>query len=369
MKQINNMKRKTIILLFLLISIFIIQSCSHKKKAKGPEDEIHVISDSLEYILVEEALKETFGKIIHTPQPEELFHLKRHSINNLNQLKQKKNIILLAPLNSGSYTSKYLESLLDSTVNKMISEDSVFVINKHDLWAEDQLVMILSAKNIDQLRSKIIEKKEDLFYYFRDKSNKRLAKGLYNPRFEQKNIEAKFLNNYGWMMYIQADYQLALEKPEDNFVWLRRGINSDMERWIFVHWIENSSPEFLEVDSITTIRNRLTQKYYRTADDTAYVELYDDFRINSEVNFNGRYALMTQGLWRFNDKSMGGPFICYTFYDENTGRIYMLDASILAPKYFKKSLLQQVDVLLHSFKTEDEIDPIRKKEILEELEE
>jgi hypothetical protein len=46
----------------------------------------------------------------------------------------------------------------------------------------------------------------------------------------------------------------------------------------------------------------------------------------------------------------------------------MLDASILAPKYLKKSLLQQVDVLLHSFKTESEVDPIRKEEILEELE-
>jgi len=46
----------------------------------------------------------------------------------------------------------------------------------------------------------------------------------------------------------------------------------------------------------------------------------------------------------------------------------MLDASIFAPKYLKKNLLQQVDVLLHSFKTEKEIPTERKKEILEELE-
>jgi hypothetical protein len=77
---------------------------------------------------------------------------------------------------------------------------------------------------------------------------------------------------------------------------------------------------------------------------------------------------MTQGLWRFNDNSGGGPFINYTFYDEDTKRIYMLDASIFAPKYLKKSIIQQVDVLLHSFKTEKEISPEHKKEILEELE-
>ena len=58
----------------------------------------------------------------------------------------------------------------------------------------------------------------------------------------------------------------------------------------------------------------------------------------------------------------------YTFYDEETARIYMLDASIFAPKYYKKSLIQQVDVLLHSFKTESEVDPVKKTELMEELE-
>jgi hypothetical protein len=362
------MNRKITTLSIIIISALLLQNCSTKKKAKGPEDEIHVIADSSEFLIVEDALDKTFGKIINTPQPEQLFQIKRQNLNNLKQLQLKKNLVILAPLNSGSYTSKYLESILDSNVTKLVLDDSVFVINRYDLWAQDQLVMILTAKDIESLESKIISQKDDLFYYFREKSNKRLAKGLYNSRFEQKDVEAKLLSNYGWLMYIQADYQLAMDKPEDNFVWLRRGVNTDMERWIFVHWIEDSSPEFLEVDSITSVRNMLTKKYYRTTDDSAYVELYDDFRMNSEVNFNGRYALMTQGLWRFNDQSMGGPFISYTFYDEETRRIYMLDASILAPKYLKKSLLQQVDVLLHSFKTESEVDPIRKEEILEELE-
>lgn len=358
---------KTPILILISILFFSLQSCSNKKKAKGPEDEIFVIADSSEYLVIKDALKETFGKIIQTPQPEELFSIKRRSINDLNSLKLKKNIIIAAPINSGSYTSQYLESIIDSSVEKLILNDSVYIINKYDLWAENQLVMILTSNDINKLASIIRNNKDDLFYHFRESSNNRIAKGLYNTRFEQKGIEAKLLSNYGWMMYIQADYQIAMEKPEDNFVWLRRGVNSDMERWVFIHWIENSTPDFLDVDSISNERDRLTKKYYRTTDDSAYVELYDEYRMNSEVNFNGKYALMTQGLWRFNDLSMGGPFISYSFYDEKTRRIYMLDGSILAPKYFKKNIIQQIDVLLHSFKTEDEVNPIKKEEILEEL--
>ena len=364
------MKTKLFLIAFIILSTLFIQSCDNKKKAKGLEDEIHVIADSAEFLIIQEALQKTFGKIIHTPQPEELFTIKRHSINDLNSLKLKKNIIIAAPIKSGSYTSQYLNTIIDSTVKNMIDNDSVFVINKYDLWAQNQLVMILTARDIDKLVENINKKKDDLFYYFRESSNKRLALGLYNPKFEQRKLEAELLTKYKWMIYVQADYQLALDKPEDNFVWLRRGVNTDSERWIFVHWIENSTPEFLHVDSIANERDALTKKYYRTSDETTFVELYNDSvaaTMNSEVNFNGRYALMTQGLWRFNDNSGGGPFISYTFYDEATRRIYMLDASIFAPKYFKKNLIQSVDVLLHSFKTESEVDSVKKEELLEEL--
>ncbi len=60
----------------------------------------------------------------------------------------------------------------------------------------------------------IIQKKDDLFYYFRDASNKRFAKGLYNKKFEQRKVEANLLKNYKWMMYIQADYTLGIWKNQ-----------------------------------------------------------------------------------------------------------------------------------------------------------
>ncbi len=363
------MKNKLSIFLFFVFSfLLLLSSCSTKRKAKGREDEIFVLADSSEYIQVKEELKKAFGKIIYTPQPEALFKLKRKSINALEKLKRKKNILIVAPVSSGSYTSKYLKKILGEKVKNLILKDSVYVINKYNLWAKNQLVMILTAPDINKLKERIVKNKDELLYYFRDFSNKRIAQGLYNPKFEKKKIEAKMLSKYGWIIYVQADYTLAMEKPEDNFVWLRRGVNTDMERWIFVHWLNNASPEFLNKDSIDNERDRLTEKYYRTSDDKAYVVHYNDYKTEKEVNFNNRYAVMTQGLWRFSDNSGGGPFINYTFYDEDTKRIYMLDASIFAPKYLKKSIIQQVDVLLHSFKTEKEIKQERKKEILEELE-
>lgn len=369
-KEITFSKTKLNLTLFILFSfsMLIFISCGEAQKpAVGNEDEIIVFADSTEYYNLENSLLTVFGKIIYTPQPENLFVLTRKNIDELEKYRTRKNIIIIAPLNSGSEVSKYIDGMLSSDVKNLVNKDSISVINKHDLWAKNQLLMIITAPNMEKLNQKILGEHENLLHHFQKISDKRLFQSLYNEKFERKDIEAKFLKDYGWMIYVQSDFHLAQNKPEDNFVWLRRSPGTDMERWIFVHWLDNVSPAMLNRDSIYSIRNKLTGKYYRTSDDASYVEISDDYKTTLEVNFLGRYALMTQGLWRMNDGSMGGPFINYTFYDQPTKRLYMLDGSIYAPKYYKKKLIQQVDVILQSFLTEREVKKEMKEELMDEL--
>ena len=367
--KMNFYNAKSITLLVFLTSLFLfsLTSCGGKGQALGLEDEIIVIADSLEYYEFEDELLTVFSKIIYTPQPEKLFELNRKSIAELESLKRRKNVIIIAPLNSGGRVSKYIENSLDSTVAAMVERGEEFVFNKHDLWATGQLVMFVTAPSITQLENNLLQNSENLLHFFKKASDERLYRNLYNPKFEKKDVEAQLLNDYGWIIYVQQDFHKALDKPEDNFVWLRRAPGSDMERWIFVNWIDNASPEFLHPDSVIKLRNRLTHDHYRSSDDDNYVEIADDYLTTSEVNFKGKYAIMTQGLWRMDDKSMGGPFVNYTFYDEETRRIYMLDGAIYAPKYYKKRLIQQVDVVLHSFMTKSELSEEKIATLMKEL--
>jgi hypothetical protein len=357
--------------LLFLVSILFVYGCDAKRPAVGEEHEILVVADSVEYLQLEPILKEVFSKVIYTPQPEELFNLRRVKLSDYSSKQHRKNIILVAPLNSGSYVSDYIKSILDSNVLPLVQSGKEFVFNKHDVWALDQLVMILTAPDMETLIQKISDNRDDLLYYFQKISNKRLFKSLYNAKYERRDIEAKLLKEYGWIIYVQADFLLAKDVPEDNFVWLRRAAHTDMERWIFVHWEDNASPALLNADSIAAIRNRLTSKHYVNMDNSAHVIIADEQApfnlVVSEVNFNGKYALMTQGFWRFSDHDGGGPFISYSFYDENTSRFYMIDGSIFAPKYYKKKLIQQVDVTLQSFMTKEELSPDKIESLMDEL--
>jgi len=366
------MRKKSLQLLTGIFAIllfnFILSSCGPQKpKSVGNDDEIIVIADSLQYEELEGTLLQVFSKIIYTPQPEKLFELTRKDLKDINSIKRRKNVILIAPFNSDTPVAHYIKGMLDSTVTALVEKDSIFVMNKYNLWAQEQLVMVLTSPTIEMLNKNILNDFENLLYYFRNISNKRLYSSLYNARYERKDVEAQFLRDYGWIIYVQADFQLSMNKPNDNFVWLRRSPGTDMERWIFIHWIENASPEYLNQEFIINERNKITAKYYRTADDVSYVEIADDYLTTTEENFQGKYALMTEGLWRMNDKTMGGPFVNYTFYDENTQRIYMLDGSIYAPKFYKKKLIQQLDVILKSFMTKAEMSQEKIEDLMDEL--
>jgi hypothetical protein len=359
--------KKVVTFLSVAIIGILLASCNAKKPAIGLEDEIFVFADSTEYYNLEGTLLDVFAKIIYTPQPEKLFKLKRKDISLLGEFQNRKNIIIAAPLNSNSETAKFIKSILDSNVTKLVMEDSVHVINKYDLWAKNQLVMILTAPTLEKLKKDILFDHDNLVKYFQKISNQRLYQKLYARIYEKKKTEAKLLEKYGWIIYVQTDFILAKDDSVNNFVWLRRAPNTNVERWIFVKWIDNATPVYLNKDSVYALRNRITQKYYRASDDTSYVEIADNYLTTTPVNFKGRYALMTQGLWRMTDQSMGGPFVNYTFYDEKSHRLYMLDGSIYAPKYRKKQIIQQVDVLLQSFLTKDELSKDRIEDLLDEL--
>jgi len=356
--------KKFLIILISLLSLVMI-SCNTQKPARGFEDEIIVIADSVEYNEMLGSLQSVFEKEIYTPQPEKLFTLKRKSVASLDNDDRYKNIIIAAPLNSGSRTSDYIKTIVDSTVENKLATDSSFIAYKEDLWAKNQMVAVISANTMKELDEKIMRNSDNLLYTFQKISDERLYENLYNPTYEKKDIEGKFLKEYGWVIYVQADFVLALDKPQDHFVWLRRSPGSDMERWLFVYWIDNATPDYLVQDSIKVIRNRLTKKFYQTSDDASYVVVAEDYFVVNEVNFNGRYALFTQGLWELNIKGMGGPFVNYFFYDEKTRRIYMIDGSVYAPRYYKRNLIQQMDVTLQSFRTESELSKDRIEDLLD----
>jgi hypothetical protein len=110
----------------------------------------------------------------------------------------------------------------------------------------------------------------------------------------------------------------------------------------------------------------LTRKYLR-GNVQGFINI--DYRRSLEteqVTFLDRYGYESRGLWymavpvegsdELRPVGGGGPFINYTFYDQATDRVYMLDGSVYAPDFDKLSFIRHMEVMARTFRTAEEIE-------------
>ncbi|MBC8180073.1 DUF4837 family protein [candidate division KSB1 bacterium] len=330
---------------FPSLIVFLFLQCTSKKISLGYNDRIYVIADSSLWAETESLLRETFEKPLVTPQHETVFTLYN---GNLNFFKNYNNLIFLTSLDEEGDVSDFIQkSLLPGLLERV--EQGSYLFTKENEWAYNQYVMFLVSTNKDTLKQKISKNESYLFNLFNDHWTESLKTQMYSIS-EQTDVEEMLLDKYGWMVKIQYDYVMEVEDSVNNFIMLKRLFP---ERWFFVHWIDTFDPSVLNKEWCIQKRNELGTKYLNSD----LVEEKFVQPVYEEVEFLGKRASKLSGLWENSVTIEGGPFISYSFYDEFSNRIYMMDFACFDPRHksTKRSLLRQGEVILHTFQTKHEI--------------
>ena len=340
-------------------------SADYRPRAVGPEGLLTVVIDSSQWNgEVGDAIRETLGGYIQTlPVPEPSFELKPAALSSqqaLEVIKKQKNIVIAAPLSdSSNIVSQFISSRLDPSVKEMIQSGQPGVIPRPNLWRKDQMVVYLTADTPDQLVSAIHEKSEDLLYTFNNITRQRTEVEMFK-RGRQFEIEDELLEKYGFAVNAQHDYFVAVDTT--NFIWLRRVISSETWRSLFIYFEDNANPGDLSPEWIYAKRDSLTKEHMEGTV-AGYVEIDRRRTLNTEnINFLDRYGFETRGLWHMviDEEGqtlpigMGGAFLTYAFYDEDSGRNYLIDGMIFAPNFPKREFLRQMEVIAHTFRSQEE---------------
>lgn len=356
---------KHLLSLATLLSLSIIFFSCEKNESPvlDLEDDIYIAADKAEFDEMKPILLNVFEKEIFTPQQEKLYRVKRIDIQDIEKYQNRKNLIVAGILNNNSTCGKFIDAILnDNEVNKLKSGSSPF-IKKENLWSENQLVVFLGASSMEQLKKTLEDNKDLILAEYQKITEKMLSAGIYDHRYEKKDIQGHLLKNYNFMLYVQNDFKILKENKDEDYV-LLGSLNKDLSKIIFIHWMNNKSPNCLTSDSVKAIRNSLVNRINKVIGDSLKMTISVDSYSWDEVDFKGRYAIFMQGLWDYNDKDKGGPFLNYTFYDEKSKRIYMLDGALYAPGFYKKNLIKQMDMVLQSFMTGEEVNKDRRAELL-----
>jgi len=360
------------LLLLFLLPLSTLVSCEgdYRPRAVGEEGVLTVVMDSSHWTeAMGEALRENITPWVNTlPVSERYFELKHLELSSeqiYERVQKLKNVIIAAPLSDSTNEANFLRRRLSDKAEQAILNGQTAVVNKPNLWRRSQRVYYVTAATPKALAQALRNQGPDIRSTFKDVTLQRLRREMYDGE-RRFATEDSLMKRHGFAVNLQTDFVTAVDTTtaSSGFVWLRRRL-AKTRREFFVYYIEDASPDRITPEWIYATRDSLTRKYFR-GNVTGFARI--DYRrpLNTEqTSFLERYGYRTRGLWyivtpveeggKFRPVGGGGPFITYTFYDQATDRIYMLDGSVFAPDFDKMRFVRQMEVMAKTFRTAEEV--------------
>ena len=361
-----------LLLFALFLSVGCNQVTSYKPPAVGKTGEIMVVTDTATWNgPVGDALRAELGREMRTfPQPTPAFSLRLEQLSDfsLQGVRRQNGVVFAAPLDRTTATAQFIRARLDSAGVAALEGGGQGIIERQDLWMQDQVVVYATAANDSTLAQQIRDAGPRLRDAFSALARKRTTDEMFD-KGRQTDMEAALYAEHGFAVAMQHDYFEAYdttfatsEGARAGFTRFRRLAGQDSWRDFFVYYEEDPRLNRLNPDSIRATRNRLTERFIRGTRDGSYITIEDRDAVRrpvevDTVNLGGRFAIETRGTWRLTGDAMGGPFVSYGFYDEDQGRFYLIDGMIYGPRYTipeKREFLRQMESIAYTFRTSPE---------------
>jgi len=229
------------------------------------------------------------------------------------------------------------------SVDPKLSEATLDV--KYDVWAQPQAVIKISAPS-DTTFIRLLKEHGNVFCSrYLEMERKRMInafKGIESP-----GVRTALVKNFGFGMIFPDGYYIATQN--DDFAWVRKETESTSQ-YVIIHTRPFQDNSVFETQKILDLRDTLTRKYIPGPSEGSYMTIEKEIApVSKDINFKGKYAVETRGLWRLGGGCcMGGPFINYTFVDDSNQKVISVDVSVYAPGFKKRDYLLQVESIVYS---------------------
>jgi len=329
----------TKILIFVSLTIVMFMSCESKRDALGVDNELIVICSEVDKPAMRDFVNAILDDTLFTPQPEPYFKIRFVAPSAYADLKRQAYVLVGAlgddPYNDGV---SLVKKLLPEAQYKKTQANDPILFSK-DLFALNQIFMMVNAKDKDHLMSAVASKKEWIQKKFSDQFAKRQDKFLFqNAR--RLEVEDTLSQKYGWTLKIPWGWEVLRDSSELGFFWLGREMPY---QWISVQWEEGKT-----IDEVNDLD--IGQKVW------AYPEnFYDHIRFHEykfkmeKVYFHQRKAWKITGIWESIEEAQGGPFLSYIFYDKALDKTFHLNMLMYHPGREKTIFMGQLDLIAKSF--------------------
>ncbi len=279
-----------------------------------------------------EIVREAFQQNVPgLPQTEQQFHTANINLNKLSQKMFKK------------HRNLFIVDIDDKYKQANIS-------NKSDVWASPQRYVRINAPDVESFTQIFNKHKEGLVKLYHKNEIRRVQKTFKSG--EDIKLRRKLMRTWDFSVVLPAGFFIAKEK--DNFLWIRKE-TQEYSQGLIVILQEYEGTDQFDKNAIIDRRNKMTEKHIPGPSEGSYMKVSTAVDVlTKEVAFNDGYAVETRGLWDVENDFMGGPFLSYTFVDEQNNRLVTLDSYVYAAGQVKRDKLLQMEAVMKTFELVDE---------------
>lgn len=228
------------------------------------------------------------------------------------------------------------------------------VAYEKDKWSDNQLVFKAYATDEDafyELLKTDFPKIESLI------NQKEISRTQsHYKKFGNDALESTVQKKYGVSLYLPDDFKLA--EDTNNFMWLRRervkymgNTAHEITQGLFLFTYPYTSDSALSEANALAMRDSILKMYVPGPKEGTYMTTEYRYPPSTEViDLNGKYSLLTRGLWKTENYFMGGPFISLTTTSQDDRNIISISGFVFAPKFDKREYIREIESILKSVK-------------------
>lgn len=330
-------------------------------KATGSPGDIILVIDSMQWKgpVGEELRKILSAEVPGLPREESLFNvINVHPSDKIYLLTQIRNLIYVFTLDQATPgAQRLIREFTPETIEQIKSDSSYYIYTTKDVNAKGQEVMYLFGQTQESLVNHLRQNGQNIVDYFNDLERNRLEAKLFKTKATESISE--FLKKEQ-QCSVELPYGYKLADKQNDFIWFRM-IELEVDKDVFITWKPYESEYQLLPDSLIAWRDETARKYLfeDPENPVSYILTETEVPFNPVIarqsRLNDRYAMELRGLWRTNNKSMGGPFVGYALVDEPRGLIYYIEGFTFSPSKPQREIMRELETILKTFRTSADI--------------
>ncbi len=219
---------------------------------------------------------------------------------------------------------------------------------QHDVFASDQLIVTIAAKNDKEAAGILIKNKAKLQGLFNQEELKRTRKRLMLN--VDKELQAQLFSKHDVTVSFPKEYFLSIDTSD--FFFLRKnkvvGEHQILQGLMVYQYPYTTDSNLIAVNIVDSMEHFIQ---HIKGKPKGFMQVERQYPVLSEeVSINDSYAVELSGLWRMEGIFMGGSFFNYTTVHPNGDLVVGVYGFVYAPKFSHREYLRELKSLANTIR-------------------